>query len=110
MILNFDEMPALAMQHFKGGEGTLDARIHEDDAGKVLRLTLPQGASIGPHTHMGSCEVIYVLAGSGQCLDDEAEYPIRTGMCHYCPEGHCHSIVNTSAEPLILLGVVPKLS
>ena len=65
------------------------------------------GASIGLHTHSGNCEIVYVLSGSGQCIDDGAEYPISAGVCHYCPEGHTHSIRNTGGEPLELLGVLP---
>lgn len=30
-------------------------------------------------------------------------------MCHYCPEGHTHSIVNTGDTPLELLGVLPHV-
>ena len=41
------------------------------------------------------------------CIDDDAEYPITAGMCHYCPEGHTHSIVNTGDTELKLLGVLP---
>ena len=63
--------------------------------------------SIGLHTHHGNCEIVYVLSGSGQCIDDGAEYPISAGVCHYCPEGHTHSIRNTGGEPLELLGVLP---
>ena len=63
----------------------------------------------GLHTHEGSCEMIFVLSGEGICLDDGEEYPFRPGMCHYCPEGHSHSVFNTGSEPLVLLGVVPNL-
>ena len=75
--------------------------------GAVVQLTLPVGSSIGLHTHTGNCEIIYVLSGSGRCIDDDAEYPITAGMCHYCPEGHTHSIVNTGETELKLLGVLP---
>ena len=53
--------------------------------------------------------MIFVLSGEGICLDDGEEYPFRPGMCHYCPEGHSHSVFNTGSEPLVLLGVVPNL-
>lgn len=77
--------------------------------GAVVRLTLPVGSSIGLHTHTGNCEVIYILSGSGQCIDDDTQYPVAAGMCHYCPEGHTHSIVNTGDTPLELLGVLPHV-
>ncbi len=82
MLLNFDEMTPVPMEHFKGGVGTLQVRPYDDGNCKVLQMTLPQGTSIGLHTHEGSCEMIFVLSGEGICLDDGEEYPFRPGMCH----------------------------
>ena len=108
MILDFASMAANTISGFKGGEGEAIVRKFDDPRmGAVVRITLPQGASIGLHTHSGNCEIVYVLSGNGQCIDDGAEYPISAGMCHYCPEGHTHSIRNTGGEPLELLGVLP---
>ena len=90
MILDFNTIPANAVPHFKGGEGEAIVRKFDD-----------------PHT--GNCEVIYILSGSGQCIDDDTQYPVAAGMCHYCPEGHTHSIVNTGDTPLELLGVLPHV-
>ena len=110
MILDFNAMPANAVAHFKGGEGQVVVRKFDDPVmGAVVQLTLPVGASIGLHTHTGNFEVVYVLSGSGRCVDDGAEYPIAAGMCHYCPEGHSHSIINTGDEDLALLGVLPNI-
>ena len=65
MLLNFDEMTPVPMEHFKGGVGTLQVRPYDDGNCKVLQMTLPQGTSIGLHTHEGSCEMIFVLSGEG---------------------------------------------
>ena len=90
MILDFNAMAANAVPHFKGGEGEAIVRKFDDPRmGAVVQLTLPVGS------------------GSGRCIDDDAEYPITAGMCHYCPEGHTHSIVNTGDTELKLLGVLP---
>ena len=108
MILDFNAMAANAVPHFKGGEGEAQVRTAVSDGmGRILTLTLPVGSSIGLHTHTGNCEVIYILSGSGQCIDDDTQYPVAAGMCHYCPEGHTHSIVNTGDTELKLLGVLP---
>lgn len=108
MILDFASMAANTIPGFKGGEGEAIVRKFDDPRmGAVVRITLPKGASIGLHTHSGNCEIVYVLSGSGQCIDDGVEYPISAGMCHYCPEGDTHSIRNTGGEPLELLGVLP---
>ena len=110
MILDFDKSAAQVVPHFKGGEGEAIVRKFDDPRmGAVVRLTLPVGSSIGLHTHTGNCEVIYILSGSGQCIDDDTQYPVAAGMCHYCPEGHTHSIVNTGDTPLELLGVLPHV-
>ena len=37
-----------------------------------------------------------------------AEVPVGPGLCHYCPRGHSHSVVNTGTEPLVILGIVPN--
>ena len=42
------------------------------------------------------------------CLDDGAEVPVGPGLCHYCPRGRSHSVVNTGTEPLVILGIVPN--
>ena len=109
MLLNFDEMTPVPMEHFKGGVGTLQARPYDDGNCKVLQMTLPQGTSIGLHTHTGNCEIIHVLSGSGVCHDDGTDVPLTAGMTHYCPEGHTHGIDNTGAEPLVLLGILPDV-
>ena len=48
-----------------------------------------------------------LLKNTARSIDDDAEYPITAGMCHYCPEGHTHNIVNTGDTELKLLGVLP---
>ena len=91
MTLDFDRMPSLVQPRFKGGQGEAETRIFQDDMGKILRLTLQPGSSIGLHTHEDSCEIMYFLSGTGVCLDDGAEVPVGPGLCHYCPRGHSHS-------------------
>ena len=109
MVLDFENMPVVPMEHFKGGEGTLGLRKFDDPAmGSVVRLTLPPHTSIGLHTHVGNCEVIYVLSGSGDCLYDDTVYPVKAGSILYCPEHHSHAVRNTGEETMELLGVLPK--
>ena len=109
MVLDFEKMPVTPMEHFKGGEGTLGLRKFDDPAmGAVVRLTMPAGSTIGMHTHVGNCEVVYVLAGSGVCYYDDTVYPVKAGSIVYCPEHHAHSICNTGEEVMELLGVLPK--
>ena len=108
MLLNIFDMEPKPVHGFKGGEGTALVRMHQDDMGKVAQITLPVGASIGPHVHEDSYEVIYVLSGCGTCYDGDQVYPVSAGMVQYCPQFAGHSIVNTGTEDLRLLGIIPN--
>lgn len=52
--------------------------------------------------------MIYILQGKGKALYDDREEELYTGVCHYCPKGHSHSIINNSDEDLIFFAVVPQ--
>ena len=113
MVMNFDNIPLQRIPHFKGGEGEVLARMHTDEMGKIVHLTLPAGASIGLHTHDTSAEVVYVIAGRGIVLEDEAPngapIVVEAGTVTYCPKGHSHSLINNSDADLVVLGVIPEL-
>ena len=113
MVMNFDNIPLQRIPHFKGGEGEVLARMHTDEMGKIVHLTLPAGASIGLHTHDTSAEVVYVIAGRGIVLEDEPPNGdpsvVEAGTVTYCPKGHSHSLINNSDADLVVLGVIPEL-
>ena len=109
MFLDFASIPEVAVSHFKGGQGQALVRRFEDKQGKILILTLPAGSTIGHHVHEDSFEVMHFLSGEGVCTDDGEAVAVRPGMTHYCPPGHGHSVVNTGAEPMVILGVVPNV-
>lgn len=104
----FTEMPDTVLPHFKGGEGQLAARMYTDSNNKILRGLLAPGCTVGLHTHEGSSEIIYILSGSGKVLYDGAYEALAPGDCHYCPEGHEHSLINDSDADLIFVAVVPE--
>ena len=108
MTLDLENMPLQELPHFKGGEGIAQAKMHVDDMGKIVLLTLPVGVTVGVHTHEDSCEIIRFLSGTGIMIDDGAELPITPGMCHYCPKGHSHGIINNGTEPLTMWAVIPN--
>ena len=64
--------------------------------------------SIGLHTHDTSSEIIYILKGRGKVLYDGGYEEVEEGLCHYCPKGHEHSLINDSDEDLIFFAVVPE--
>ena len=109
MTFDYTDIPMQILPRFKGGQGENHARLRDDEYGKIMHGTLPPGSSIGPHTHEGSYEVIYILEGRGVCLDDGAEIPIGPGSVNICLPGHSHSIVNTGDADLVLFAVIPNV-
>ena len=108
MIIDINKLPVKTMVNFNGGEKELLANMFVDDAGnKIFRGKLAPGASIGLHTHETSCEVIYVLKGKGIVLYNGEYEDVSEGLCHYCPKGYSHSLINNSDEDLIFFAVVP---
>lgn len=108
MLINFNEIQPKTIPAFKGGEKEVTTCMYADANGKIARFTLLPGSSIGLHTHDTSSEMIYVLSGTGKALYDDGEEPLTAGICHYCPKGHSHSVINTGDEPLVFFAVVPE--
>ena len=108
MVLEFDKMEATILPRFKGGEKEVAGKMYVDERNRILHATLAPGASIGQHVHDTSSEIIYVLSGSGKLLEQGEELRLEKGMCHYCPKGQGHSIINDGTEDLVLFAVVPQ--
>ena len=107
MIIDFSKVAETTIEHFYGGEKTLSAKMYTDTHGKILYGKLEPGASIGLHTHETSSEIIYILEGNGKVLYDGAYETVTAGLCHYCPKGHTHSLINDSGADLIFFAAVP---
>ena len=109
MHIDFDHIEEVRNPEFKGGTGAVLLRSYVDDSIRIMLGILEPGSSIGLHTHEGTSETVYILEGSGKVLYDGTEIPLHTGSCHYCPEGHSHSLINNTDQPLKFLGIVPNL-
>ena len=103
----FDDIPETHLPHFKGGDGDFFASMYTDQQNKILKGRLPEGSTIGQHIHEGSSEIIFILSGSGTVILDGEKAAIAAGDCHYCPQGHGHSLINDGTEDLIFYAVVP---
>ena len=108
MIIKFDELEEKVLHNFYGGEKELSAHMFVDNSNKILYGKLLPGASIGVHTHETSSEIIYILEGKGKVLYDGEYEEISNGLCHYCPKGHTHSLINDSDTDLVFFAVVPE--
>ncbi len=107
MILNFDAIDEQVIPNFKGGEKQLKTHLYADEACKIMRASLEPGASIGLHTHETDSEIVFMLKGTGVVLNDGEREILPAGSCHYCPNGHSHSLRNESSEVIEFYAVVP---
>lgn len=108
MIIDFDKIDEVINENYYNGKKAMRGKIYNDGRNKFGKVKLIPGASIGLHTHKGSCEVIYILGGKGKFIYDGEEGILEEGMVHYCPEGKSHSIVNNSDKDLDLFVVIPE--
>ena len=108
MNIDFSEMELSSFPEFKGGAKELRAKMFFDGTNRIMKGLLVPGASIGMHTHDDSCEVIFITSGRGSVIMDGETSPVYAGLCHYCPQGHTHSLINDSDADLEFLAVVPK--
>ena len=106
-------MDLSVLPQFKGGEKELRANMFFDGTNRAFRGTLVPGATIGMHTHEDSCEMIFILSGSGSIVettpgtDQVTVQPVSAGDCLYCPKGHSHSLQNLDgSEDLVFYAAV----
>lgn len=108
MVIDFEKITEVRAMDFKGGHGPLDSRNFCDDRVKIMYSTLRPGSSTGLHTHEANSEVIYVVSGEATFHYDGAVEVVRTGQCHYCPQGHAHYMENLTDHDLVYFAVVPE--
>ena len=108
MLIKFDEMEEVVTPHMRGGEGFYASRRYVDENNRIMRGRLEPGCSIGLHTHDTSSEIIYILSGTGKVLYDDGSEALAPGDCHYCPQGHRHSLINDGDADLVFFAVVPQ--
>ena len=108
MLINFNDIPEKAIEHFKGGEKTFRVKMFTDENNKIMHGVLEAGASIGLHTHEGNSEIVFILKGNGKMLCDGEYEELSEGSCTYCPMGHSHSLINDSDGELEFYAVVPE--
>ena len=106
MLIDFNQKEEITIPGMNNGTGTMTAKMHRDEQGKVIPCSIHAGGSIGLHKHETSDDINYVLSGTGKAVCDGQEEILSAGTCHICMKGSEHSIVNTGDEDLVLLTVV----
>jgi oxalate decarboxylase/phosphoglucose isomerase-like protein (cupin superfamily) len=72
----------------------------------LMHVILLPGKGHERHNHPESDEVLYILAGEGdQMVDDAEPRPVRPGDTVFIPKGAFHSTLNTGYEPMVILAV-----
>lgn len=107
MKIDFKSIEEKNIPNFKGGDKEFAVRMYTDSLNKIMKGRLVAGASIGMHTHEDSSEIIFITKGMGCVNYDGSIIPLAAGDVHYCPKGHCHSLINNSDEDLEFSAVVP---
>ena len=107
-MLNFKDMEAKVIPHFKDGEGHIVAKLFADELNRILLGRLEPGCSIGMHTHDTSSEIIYILEGEGTTILDGVTETLLPGDCSYCKKGSTHTLINRGSQDLVFFAVVPE--
>jgi len=108
MLIDFDQIEESIIHNYRGGEKDTITKIFTDKYIKVMLGKLEPGASIGRHLHENNSEIVYILRGYGIEIIDDMQEKLNTGMCHYCPKGSTHSLVNNGNEDLVFFAVVSE--
>ncbi len=108
MLINFEDLPKMSVENFRGGEKTTHERIYADMLNRLSKITLEPGATIGLHKHVTSSEFIFVLCGKGRVICDGKSEILTQGLGSYCPMGSEHTIINDGEDELIIYSVTPE--
>lgn len=108
MLIDFNKTDEVTIPHLNNGEGEVSAKMFMRPDNKIMISRLPKGTSIGLHEHKTSSEMNYVISGNGKAICDNEKEILTAGVCHYCPKGSSHSIINSGDEDLVLFTVVPE--
>lgn len=108
MLIDFTAMQEVTIPRLNGGDGEVSAKMYVDDTGKIMVSRIPPHSSIGLHEQKTSNDINYVLSGEGKAVCGGAVEPLKPGVCHYCPKGFSHTIINTGDTDLVLFSVVAE--
>lgn len=106
MRIDFREMEERRMPGMNGGTGEMSAKLYMDEERKIIPCRIHVGGAIGIHRHESSDDINYILSGTGKAICDGREEALFAGVCHICPKGSEHSIINTGSDDLVMLTVV----
>jgi mannose-6-phosphate isomerase-like protein (cupin superfamily) len=115
MLYHRNELKSEIREKPRGGEGNATFLHLAEGKGAVQKytnllaeITLPPGASIGPHSHTEDLEFYIILEGEGKVNDNGTEKDITKGDVMITGNGETHSISNNGNAPLVFHAVIIK--
>ncbi len=108
MLIDFNAQDEKVIEGMNGGKGKIFAKMFMNSSGKVIVSRLEPGASIGLHTQTTGNDINFIVSGEGKAFCNGIEEILTPGVCHYCPKGSSHEIINTGKEDLLLYTVVQE--
>ncbi|MDU1910302.1 hypothetical protein [Fusobacterium sp.] len=70
MLIKFEEMETTILEKFYGGEKNVAALMFMDEKNRIMYSKLVPGASVGYHKHETGSEIIYILQGKRNCIQE----------------------------------------
>ena len=61
MLINFNDIEDVTMPGMNSGTGTMSAKMHMDEHGKIIPCSIHPGGSIGVHKHETSDDIKSLL-------------------------------------------------
>lgn len=106
MLIDFSELEEVAVEGMDGGKGAIAARMAVNEVGRFVECRVLPGSSIGEHVQRSGNDVNFVVSGHGHATCDGVREELGPGVCHVCPKGSSHAIINDGDEDLVLWTVV----
>jgi mannose-6-phosphate isomerase-like protein (cupin superfamily) len=83
--------------------------VPEHPAFDTLIARVDVGGAIPTHNHETTCEIAYVIAGTGLFYEGESEaaqaHPVQKGCALFIAPATWHAIENTGSEPMLIFAV-----
>lgn len=108
MIIDFNELEEMTIPHMNDGDGEVKAKMEVNECGRFVETVIPPGSSIGPHIQESNDDINYIVSGTGVAICDGVKESLKLGVCHICPKGSSHAIINDGDVDLVFFTVVPK--
>ena len=112
MIKRSDAYPKNIVENPRGGVGAiviqplLEGAELQSGSKAFGKITLPVGARIGLHQHVGDIEAYYILCGQAVVTDDSESATLNPGDLLFTGDGHWHSIENCGAVTVEFIGLI----